>query len=231
MKDMIKKAFDEVHADSSLKEKTLQRVLEKSQRRSAGFLGIKTLVPAMICMLLLVSGSLKLYYTPTVVISIDINPSVELSVNRFDRVVSSVGVNADGRELLNSISLTNLNYADAIGEIMKSGQITALLSNDEIMEIGVVGDGDQQEKRIYSDLEKYTKDDQNVSCYATDHHELETAHHMGMSCGKYRAYSVLMEEGTDITPEEAQNMTMHQLKDLSHDSHHGSGDGSSHCHD
>ena len=44
-------------------------------------------------------GGTWLYFTPTMEISVDINPSIELGVNRFDRVISVDGYNEDGQAL------------------------------------------------------------------------------------------------------------------------------------
>ena len=46
-----------------------------------------------------VRGKRWLYFTPIAEISIDINPSIELRVNRFDQVISVDGLNGDGQAL------------------------------------------------------------------------------------------------------------------------------------
>jgi len=46
------------------------------------------------------------YFTPVSYVSLDINPSIEYSVNMFDRVIDATGVNDDGTELLDGVDLT-----------------------------------------------------------------------------------------------------------------------------
>lgn len=58
-----------------------------------------------------------LYFTPTAAISIDINPSIELEVNRFGRVLSVTGYNDDGRVLADSLPIKHLGYADAAEQV------------------------------------------------------------------------------------------------------------------
>ena len=55
---------------------------------------------------------------------------------------------------------------------------------------------------------------QNAYCYSADSKEVAPAHGHGMSCGKYRAFLELQKLCPDITPEEIQNMTMREIRDL-----------------
>lgn len=69
-------------------------------------------VAAAACLVLiaLASGGGYVFFTPTAYISIDINPSLELGINRFDRIVSVEGYNAEAEELLESCGV----YAEGI---------------------------------------------------------------------------------------------------------------------
>ena len=67
-----------------------------SARRSAG--GVWP--PLLACLALVVAllgGGGWLWFTPTASVSVDINPSLELRLNRFSRVVAVEGANADGQ--------------------------------------------------------------------------------------------------------------------------------------
>ena len=48
------------------------------------------------------------YYLPTKYVSMDINPSVEYSVNMFNRVIDAKGVNEDGIRLLEQLNIKDL---------------------------------------------------------------------------------------------------------------------------
>lgn len=66
------------------------------------------------------------YLSPYSYVSLDVNPSIEYSLNRFDRVLSVKAVNDDGEDILKQISLTNLsnkNIEEAIALTVK--QISA----------------------------------------------------------------------------------------------------------
>lgn len=68
------------------------------------------------------------YYTPYYYMSIDVNPSVEYSINRFDRVLSVAASNNDGEEILKEInidSMKNKRIEEAVNilfdEVIKEG--------------------------------------------------------------------------------------------------------------
>jgi len=55
------------------------------------------------------------YYSPYSYVSIDINPSIEFTLNRFDRVLQAKGTNDDGDMILTRVELENLSNK-SIGE-------------------------------------------------------------------------------------------------------------------
>ncbi|MEA4986541.1 MAG: hypothetical protein VB095_00550, partial [Anaerovorax sp.] len=48
------------------------------------------------------------YYSPYSYVSLDVNPSIEYTLNRFDRVLDVEAVNDDGQDILEEIGLTNI---------------------------------------------------------------------------------------------------------------------------
>lgn len=59
------------------------------------------------------------YLTPYSYVSLDINPSFEFSINRFDRVLNVKAVNDDGAEVVEKISIDNLKNKE-IKEAVKN---------------------------------------------------------------------------------------------------------------
>ena len=75
MDERIKEAFEQVRAESGLKDKTKAYVSRKTgSYRRAGTAKYKVLASAFACVALLLFGGYWLYFTPTVEISIDVNP-------------------------------------------------------------------------------------------------------------------------------------------------------------
>lgn len=217
MNDRLKTAFEQIHAENALKESTREYIIEKT----CGYAHTPHTKPrvyryaaAFACLLLLLFGGHWLFFTPTSEISIEINPYLELSINRFDRVISVKGLNADGRELTASLDVKYHNYADAIDRILENEQISLLLSSDEIMTITVTGRNEGQSAEILSGIETCTSGRQNTYCHYSSSEEVAAAHNEGLSCGKYRAYLQLKALDPDISSEDVQNMTMREILNL-----------------
>ena len=166
------------------------------------------------CCLLVIFGGNWLYFTPTVEISIDVNPSIELGVNRFDKIISVQAYNSDGQELADSLDLKYLDYTEAVNQILTNENVSALLSNNAVMMIGVIGSGDAQSAKVLSEIESCTVGTANTYCYYANLDEVGEAHDLGLSYGKYKAYLELQALDPTIAAEEVQNMTMREIRDL-----------------
>ena len=218
MYDGLKEALDQVRAEEALKERTRAFLWQKTRgyTRSVPPPG-RRWIPAAACLLLLTValwGGTWLYFTPTMEISVDINPSVELGVNRFDRVISVDGYNEDGQALARLLNVKYRDCEDAIQQILETDTVSTLLANDELLSIAVVGENDTQTARVLSQIEGCTAGVENVSCYAAHAEDVETAHALGLSCGKYRMYQELQALDPGITVEEVREMTMRELQTL-----------------
>ena len=128
MDERIKEAFEQVQAESGLKDRTKAYVSRKTGGyRRKGTAKYKVLASAFACVALLLFGGYWLYFTPTVEISIDVNPSIELGVNRFNRIVSLESYNEDGQALLDSLDVKYMDYSDAVTQIIESEDILSLI--------------------------------------------------------------------------------------------------------
>lgn len=243
MKDKLKAALDQVQADQALKENTMAFLAQKTQgftdrpKQRAGT--VHRLVPAAACLVLAVLGGNWLYFTPTATISVDINPSLELRVNRFDKVLSAQGFNEDGQALAEALDLSFANYTDVVEELLATDQVTTLLSDNAVLTITVVGGSDSQSARLLSGVETCTAGQENAYCYCAHGEDMEAAHDAGLSYGKYQAFLALQALDPSVTAEEVQGMTMREIRDriaalgggqdstscTESSGHHGSGNG------
>ena len=173
-----------------------------------------SLVSVFACAALLFIGGHWLYFTPTVEISIDINPSIELEINRFDKIISLESYNADGQELIKTLNVKFKDYSEAMNQIFRSEDIISLLEKDEIMTIAVIGSGSTQSEKVLSNLQSYTEEKHNTYCYYAHSEEVENTHESGLSCGKYKAYLELKEVNPDITVDDIHHMTMREIRNM-----------------
>lgn len=214
MNGRLKEAFDQIQADDDLKRATRLFLSRKTRSYTDARTGTRYFSAAVYaCLLFLMLGFRSLFFTPTAEISIDINPSIALLVNRFDRVISVDAFNEDGRELSNALNIKYKNYADAIEEIINHQTIAALLSDNELMAITVAGSNQVQSARILSNVEACTATRQNTYCSFARSEEAKAAQEMGLSCGKYKAFLELQRFDPTITPDVISNMTMREIWD------------------
>lgn len=217
MNNKLKEAFGEVHAEEELKEGTRRFLVQKigNDRKYHGW-GYKRLIPVVVSMVILLAGwgGYQAYFRPVSVISIDVNPSLELGVNRFDRVVSVEGFNEDGRRLADSVDVKYAEYTDALERILSSESVRRYLGRDEVVTIDVVGRDEGERSKMLSNIEHCTSEHRNTYCHSSNLEDVEAAHDLGLSYGKYRAYLELQELDPDVKPEDIQEMTMKEIWDL-----------------
>lgn len=214
----IKDTFDQIHADSRLKEETKRFVTERMNRAPAGEhrrSPWRAVGAAAACLaLVIILGGYHLYFTPTSVISVDINPSVELKINRFNKVIGVDGYNDDGRELAEKLDVLHDDYTQAFDTVMNSETITNCLAGDEVMSVSVVEISGRQSRDILQYVEQATEGRENVGCNLMRAEEASQAHEMGLSYGKYRVYQEIRACDPEITPDQVNGKTMRQLRDL-----------------
>lgn len=214
MRDKLNRAFDEIHADEQLKAHT-RAILAAKRAQKQRISRPRRLVAAMACFvcLLLGLGGYQAYFTPTSAISLDVNPSLELGINRFDKVISVQGLNDDGQALSEQLHVRFLNYMDALNQILADSSMQAYLSDDAVLSIVVVGDDTPQRSQILADVQTCTAGHNNVHCSAGNAEEVAAAHEVGLSFGKYQAFLELQALDPSVTPEDVQQMTMREIRD------------------
>ncbi len=213
MNSRFKETFDKIQAGEELKEKT--RIFLAQKTRGYTKTGnYQRLIVSAACLFFVLIGGHWLYFAPTAEISIDINPSIELGINRFDKVISVNSFNDDGKDLTSTLSIRFLDYTEAVNQILENENIAALLSNDAIMTIAVIGPDGAQSARMLSGIKTRTTGQRNTYCYSAHSEEVEAAHKMGLSYGKYRALLEIQALDLDTTPEKIKNMSMREIRDL-----------------
>lgn len=219
----LKESFAAVRMEEKLRETTL-RTAARDRKKQSSSLWRKPAAAAACMLLLFLSGyGTRMFFEPVSIISIDINPSIELGVNAIDRVVSAEAFNPEGEALLQTLSLKYRTSGDAVEQLVNSETIQTLLLQDEELSLTVVGD-DAASAALYARLEAVVD---TAHCVSASADIVAEAHHSGLSCGKYLAYLEAAAEEEALTPEDARDMTMKELHTLSGDSrtggHHGDG--------
>lgn len=216
MTDQLKAALDSIHAEEALKQRTreyLHNTVYQDKKRTSPLRRVRPALAAACLLLILCVSGWYVYFTPTAFISIDVNPSLELGVNRFDRIVSVEAYNQDGQALADTLEVKNLDYRTALEQILADQEVEAYLS-DGILSLTVAGRNEDQCSAIYRAMEDCASGHENVRCHSSGSETVAEAHTHGMSVGKYRAYLILHQLDPDITAVQVQGMTMGELYQL-----------------
>ena len=216
MNDKWKSAFDQIHAEDELKEHTKKYLSKRIYSRKTVFSPLFkrfAAAAAGLAALLFIGGS-YIFLTPTAYISIDVNPSLELGINRFDRVVSVESYNEDGEKLAGTLNITFMNYNDALEELLSSQDIEDYLSRDAVVSLTVASDNKAQYNEIFDTVETCASDHENIRCHSGDTGEMHEAHDAGVSFGKYRAYLILKELDPSVSLDDVRDLTMREIYDL-----------------
>lgn len=217
MNNKLKETFDKIHAESELKTQTKEFIAYKTKNYTSQKKFVsKRMIPIIACFIFLLFSfsGYQLYFAKTTIISIDINPSIELNINRFDRVISINSYNDDGLQLINTIDIQFMNYISALNEILNTESIAMYLNRNEMLSISVAGQNERKSKEILENIEAYIPNQQNICCYMGNLDDVKEAHSVGLSFGKYRAFLELQKVNPDITIDDVKGLTMREIRDL-----------------
>lgn len=217
MNEKMKEAFDLVCASEKLKNDTKIYIEKKTQKNHSRLsFPYKKMVMAAVCFFFIFFGikEYQAYYTPVALISVDVNPSFEIEINRYDKVINVISFNEDGENLVAEFDLKHMNYEKAINEVLNNKQILAYLSSDEMMSISLVDVSEKKREEMLLCLERQASKHQNVYCHEGNENLVKTAHESGFSFGKYQAYLELQEANPEIDIEDVREMSMKEIHDM-----------------
>lgn len=93
-----------------------------------------------------------LWFSTKAVVSIDVNPSVSLSLNRFEYVIDTQAGNTDGAEVLDDLSLKNLKLSTALDALMGAMSRKGYLTDDAQISVFVDGSDDDFNRELYNEI-------------------------------------------------------------------------------
>jgi len=217
LSNKIKNAFDNVHAEEALKQSTGKYLIEKTNNYGKKYFSKAVKIGvSFACVAVITAGfaGYHMYFTPVSAISLDVNPSVELNINRFDRVVSVEAYNDEGEELVNSENLKYMDYSSALEKLMTSDNIEEYIEKGEAVSITVSVDNEKKRDEMISSISscEYAKQ-KGVTCSGRNKEYWDEAHNAGLSLGKYKAYLELKELDPSVTPDDISGLTMREIHD------------------
>ena len=149
------------------------------------------------------------YTSPYSYVSLDVNPSIEYTVNRFDRVIKVTAVNDDGEKIIDSLTLGNLKNTTieaavtaTVDQISDAGYFEGVAKGGIV--ITTSGKDNKTAKELSQKL-KYTveteaaknNDDIAVEACQVSMDRVQNAHKLGVTPGKLNLVEKLKNSASD----------------------------------
>ncbi len=239
----FKEYLNKIKAEDELKSRTINYIRMESNKINQenniernnenyfvrGIFGMKKLAGALLTVTILALvalGGFKVYNNPVAYISMDINPSVELGLNFMNRVISTVGVNDDGINLIEEIELTNRTAEEAIQILVQEADKQDYLEEDgsSVVALTTFAKNQNNAKKIEDRIQDRVKeiiDEENMNYVLyVDHANLELrneAEDYDISPGKYRLILMLQELDSSIEVSEYKDASVKEIMFKIHD--------------
>lgn len=229
MANKIQDAFDNIQAEPHLIDSTrqfLSKEREKQMRRTSR--PAARIALAAVCMIVILAAGAGGYTwsrIPVSYVGIDVNPSIELALNRLDQVLSVQAYNAEGEEVVNGLTLKGKSYTEAIALIIESESMGVYLADGAELVFTVAADS-SRETKLKAGVERCAGHSQYKSQSASvDMDTVSKAHDNGISLGKYYAWQQLNQYDDTVTVDACKDMSMSQLHELisEHEKEHENG--------
>ncbi len=227
MQRQIKSALDRIEADEALVSRTEARL----RKELAGVNSPTTFVKGRICemkkfalaacLAVLLIGGGFVYATPTSYMYVDINPSIELGINGFDKVVSVEAMNDDGQAVLNELGrIKGMKLDDAVKLIVDEAVAQDFIAagDSSFVELTAVTDNDKKAGKLLKYADQGTKEaleeneaEAEIGQAAVSHARCDAAKAAGISPGKLNLLQKLwLAQGNEI----AEDADQEALEDI-----------------
>lgn len=234
MENRIYDAFEKIKADEELRQDTLKGIYEKANKKHR--IPLRRAFAAVCASLFLVgiAGVLlqRVYYAENGYIDIDVNPSIELTINRFDRIIDAHAYNEDGRQILNQVNLKHKPYDDAVNTLLRELKSQEYIIRDGLVSATLRTDWKEEERLrnledTVADSLKETHSSVKQEIYAVDSVTKDHAHEENISPAKYIVISELQELEPERSIEECKSHTITEIREEIH-SHGNHNDSKKH---
>ena len=177
---------------------------ERQPARKKKFISFRQRAAAIAASALLVvaaGGGGLAYAMPYGTVSIDVNPSIEYTINLFDRVLRVSGVNEDGQAVLEAVGkkrLLNKKIDDAVTATISQLEADGYLTGQEDAIVFSSGTGNTRHSAsLASSLEEHFSPCAEVYSVAVTREEVESAHKKGTTAGKMKLAGRLEQESPE----------------------------------
>ena len=218
-------AFDKIHAEAALKEKTSLYLRGEIQRRSRNRRAFRPRLAAACAsfLLLLFAGgfSYHLYLTPDTYIDMDVNPSIELTLNRLGRVLEADPYNSDGEVILNHVDVRHKSYEQAVQALLDEMIRLGYLTSDGLVSVTVQTDNENARQKLLGEIQASVdtlldshRCPASANVFAVSQEVRNCAHDYNLSPAKYLAITQLQEVDPTASYEKCAGHSISEIRRL-----------------
>ncbi len=216
MRDDIQSAFGQITAEPALVANTKEAVLKKAPKaQTRGFMQklVYAACAAAAALVLTLAGIA--YCSSAAYISIDVNPSVELELNRFGNVIAARPLNEDAERVLSGVNIMNRSYEYALDAILGVEILDGYINDKAVVLVAVQSDDPAMQDSVLKKVEQTAKTAESggalARCITVDAGTKEEAKSYGVSAGKYSAIKQLQQKDPTATVEKYKDSSMNEI--------------------
>ena len=116
-----------------------------------------TITAALLMLVLISSVSAYAYYTPVTTIVLNINPSISLKANTWNKIISSRALNSDGNLILKNIKLKNKSIDTGLELIFKEAKIENFINDKYVTDKKIISVDIKSNKKNSIDISNFKK--------------------------------------------------------------------------
>lgn len=225
MENKLHNTFDKIHAESALKEKTAVYLRNEMQKRSRPVrtLGMRlAVVCASLAAVLSLGGfSYNLYFTESAYVDMDVNPSIALTLNRFDRVLDAAPYNDDGAAILQNMDVRHQSCEQAVESLLTEMIRQGYLKTDGLVTVTIQTDSDHAQQKMLGEIQESIDSllvSQNAEAltdvFPVSGEVRDCAHDYNLSPAKYLAITQLQEVDPGASYEQCAEHSISEIRQL-----------------
>lgn len=168
-------------------------------------------------------GTIGLYNENFQTVYIDINPSVALKLNRFERVIGVEFLNEDAKILLSDTKLIGCNAQDALETVIEACDSAGYVKNDSEIYISASSKEEKNAEKLLQKLKghaegmhKEQNETYSVNTYNTKKGEKKDFEKESLSPAKYNLIHEIIDEDGKYELEDLKHKPMNELQKIKH---------------
>ena len=206
------------HLDSELAVKTA--LCDDKKKKSA--FSMKKWVSLAACFMMvavMLGGFLGVYSEAYQTVYIDVNPSVAIELNRFEKVTGVEYLNEDARAALEGVNLRGYAAEDAVAAVIDAYDSAGYFEGEAELYISADPGKNKNAAKLLEKLCKCAEEQKGNKNYSVNKggftaEDKENAKEEGLSPAKYSLINEILEINSQYTFDELKDMKMSELKKL-----------------